>query len=68
MMKKPSRWLIVLLGAALILTGCGTDRASDAARGRQQDAERESVIGADQATYTWNLLYGTPEASPSLEP
>lgn len=47
-----------VIGAS-VLTACGSDTSRDAARGREKDASRESVVKELQATETWNLVNGT---------
>lgn len=54
--------------AALVLAGCSTGSAPEAARGQRTDAERTSVISDMQATHTWELLNGTPDATPTETP
>jgi len=49
----------VTLVSAAALTGCGGGTSRDAARGRERDASRESVVKELQATETWNLVNGT---------
>jgi hypothetical protein len=68
--KRSSRVLTciaTLLFTVVVVVGCGSDSARDAERGRREDATRESVVTDLQATQTWNLLYGTPEATPPPE-
>lgn len=54
--------------AALLLAGCSTGSAPEAERGQRADAERTSVISDMQATRTWDLLNGTPAATPTETP
>lgn len=53
----------ILLSIAL-LVGCTTGSAPEAERGKQDDAQRESVISDMQATHTWDLINSTPESTP----
>jgi hypothetical protein len=55
----------VLLLAATLLAGCADGLATDAQRGRNEDATRESIVTDLQATQTWNLIHGTPESTPA---
>jgi outer membrane lipoprotein SlyB len=52
---------------ALALTGCADGLSSDAERARQADESRDSIVTDLQATQTWNLVHGTPEATPTPE-
>lgn len=54
--------------AATVLTSCAQGTSRDAERGREQDAERTSIVNNLQATETSRLVSGTPEASPTVEP
>ncbi len=54
--------------AGTILVSCSQGTSRDAERGRQQDAERTSVVDNLQATETSRLVSGTPDASPTAEP
>lgn len=53
--------------AATLLAGCADGRATDAERGRESDADRDSIVTDLQATQTWNLIHGTPESTPEPE-
>lgn len=53
---------------AAILVSCSQGTSRDAERGREQDAERTSVVDNLQATETARLVSGTPDASPTVEP
>ena len=53
---------------ATILVSCSQGTSRDAERGREQDAERTSVVDNLQATETSRLVTGSPEASPTIEP
>lgn len=55
----------VVTGAAL--TGCASGTQQDSERGREKDASRDSVVKDLQATETWNVVHGTPPASPPVE-
>lgn len=67
-MKPTSRVLTRrrLLGAAgalfagIALTGCGSGTSGEAARGREQDANNDSVLKNMQATETWKIVNATP--------
>lgn len=56
-------------GGALLVAGvlaaCTESSSRDAARGKNRDASRESVVKELQATETWNLVNATstPEGS-----
>ncbi len=63
------RWIAIgLLGSALVLTGCAQGTRSDAARGQAEDAKRDSIVSDMQATETYLLVSGTPEATPTASP
>lgn len=57
----------VLIGA-MLLTGCSTGSAPEAHRAQESDAQETSVISNMQATYTWELINGSPEATPTETP
>lgn len=56
-----------LLTSVAVLAGCAEGTQRDAARGKAEDAERDSVLKDLQATETWNLINGTPESTPVPE-
>jgi outer membrane lipoprotein SlyB len=58
---------IAVILIALALTGCADGLSSDAQRGRKADESRDSIVTEMQATETWNLVHGTPEATPTPE-
>ncbi len=65
MTKTRLRTVLVSVGLSLVvLTGCSTGSAPEAERGKQQDAQQESIISNMQATHTWDLINGTPESTP----
>lgn len=67
-MTSSSRWRwFAILVVAITLSGCADGLATDAERARDADATRESVVTDLQATQTWNLIHGTPEATPTPE-
>lgn len=49
------------------LAACSGDSSRDAERGREADTQRESVVKDLQATQTWNLIHGTPPATPAAD-
>lgn len=53
-----------MLFSLCLLVGCTTGSAPEAQQGKQEDAQRESVINDMQATHTWDLINGTPESTP----
>jgi len=64
-----SRRGFFLSGAVLatgLLAGCAEGSRSDAERGKQEDAERDSVVKDLQATETYRLVNdrGTPLPTP----
>jgi hypothetical protein len=59
--------LVATILIALGLAGCADGLATDAQRGKQEDATRESIVTDLQATQTWNIVHGTPEATPTPE-
>lgn len=59
------RALIALALCGTVLVGCSTGDAPEARRGQEQDSKQESVISDMQATYTWELINGTPETTPT---
>lgn len=62
------RALAILLLAGGMLAGCSTGKSYEAERGKQQDAENESVITDMQATHTWELINSTPDSTPDSTP
>lgn len=48
----------------VLLAGCSTGSAPEAQHGKQEDAQRESIISDMQATHTWDMINGTPESTP----
>ena len=67
-----TRWRMLGLATigvvATVLVSCSQGTSRDAERGREQDAERTSVVDNLQATETSRLVTGSPEASPTIEP
>jgi hypothetical protein len=55
------------LASIALLAGCAEGTRSDAERGKQDDAERESVVKNLQATETYRLVHGT-DGTPSPTP
>lgn len=51
--------------AVLAIAGCAEGTSRDAERGREQDAERTSVVDDLQSTRTTEIIKGTPNASPT---
>lgn len=51
-----------------LLVGCSTGSAPEAQRGQEKDAQKTSVISDMQATHTWDLINGTPDATPTETP
>ncbi|MEJ7901516.1 MAG: hypothetical protein WKF63_06685 [Thermomicrobiales bacterium] len=69
--RRTSRSLLAIATfgvVAAILVSCSQGSSRDAERGREQDAERTSVVDNLQATETSRLVSGTPDASPTVEP
>lgn len=62
---RRGRALIALVLCGTMLAGCSTGDAPEARRGQEQDGKQESVISDMQATYTWELINGTPETTPT---
>lgn len=58
---------LMIVGIAL-LTGCSTGSAPEAHRAQEEDAQETSVISDMQATYTWELINSTPDATPTETP
>lgn len=59
---------MVIVLASGLLAGCAEGTRRDAQQGRDQDAERTSVVSGMQATETWNLVHGTPPGTPTSPP
>lgn len=61
-----TRRRLLLRGGSLLggvaLTACGDGTSREAARGREQDTSKDSVLKDLQATETWNLVNATPPA------
>jgi hypothetical protein len=53
------------LASVALLAGCAEGTRSDAERGKQEDAERESVVKDLQATETYRLVHETDSTPPS---
>lgn len=56
---------VMLAGA--MLAGCSSDSSREAERGRALDASQESIVKDLQATETWLVVNGTPDATPPPE-
>lgn len=48
------------LFAGMALAGCGSGTSREATRGREQDANNDSVVKNMQATETWKIVNATP--------
>ena len=63
------RWFLAASSVVtgFVLTGCASGTQQDSERGREKDASRDSVVKDLQATETWNVVHGTPPATPPGE-
>ena len=68
--RMSRRRLVGLSGIMLagsVLAACSGDSSREAERGRARDASQESIVKDLQATETWNVVHGSPEATPPPE-
>ncbi len=57
-------WSVTAAIVVLCMTACAEGTSRDAEEGKQQDAERTSVVSDLQATQSILLLTESPEATP----
>jgi hypothetical protein len=53
------------LASLALLAGCAEGTRSDAERGKEEDAKRDSVVKELQATETYRIIEGTSGTPPS---
>lgn len=56
-----------LVASVLVLAACAEGTQRDAERGREDDAQRDSIVKELQATETWSRINGTPPPTPDAE-